>query len=104
MYLNIDDEEVPVILWLLVISGLQSAHAEAAEQIYLRGGGAGVRGCKTADYPRKASVSEGQELGGRGFPPPPQFHHPCAHASPVLIKLQVIKLHNGKAWEQATSP
>ena len=28
------------------------------------GGGAGVRGCETADYPRKVSACEGQKLGG----------------------------------------
>ena len=28
------------------------------------GGGAGMRGYEAADYPRKASTCEGQELGG----------------------------------------
>ena len=27
-------------------------------------GGVGARGCEAADYPREASVCEGQELGG----------------------------------------
>ena len=30
----------------------------------IRPGGAGMRGCEAADYPRKASTCEGQELGG----------------------------------------
>jgi len=37
-------------------------------------GGAGVRGCKAADYPREASVCKGQKLGGLSPPvPPPLF-------------------------------
>ena len=31
-------------------------------------GGAGARGCEAADYPRKASACEGQELGGSKAP------------------------------------
>ena len=37
--------------------------SEAAEQKYDLGGG-GMRGYEAADYPRKASTCEGQELGG----------------------------------------
>ena len=44
-----------------------------AEQKYNRGGGAGVRGCKPADYLCEASMCEGQKLEGAKAPlaPPP---------------------------------
>ena len=51
----------------------------AAEQKYDRG--AGMTGCKAADYLRKASVCKGKKLGG--LHPPPQFRHPCMHLKKI---------------------
>ena len=57
---------------LVIVQGISNA-AVAAEQNTIGreregGGGAGVRGREAADYPRKASVFEGQKLEGLKHP------------------------------------
>ena len=101
MYFNIvrppfGDEEVPVILWSLVISGLQSAHAEAAEQIYVRGGGLAWEAEKQpiirAKHPRLKVKSWG------GLKPPSitlvhmqaQFWSNCTMGRPANKQLHLI--------------
>ena len=60
--------------WLIRKPQLPLYTPVAAEQKYDRG--AGMRGCKAleaADYPREASMCEGQKIGGAKAPlaPPP---------------------------------
>ena len=61
------------ICWLVFRDCMLVTGPVAAEQKY--DGGAGVRGCKVADYLHEASACEGQELGGlkppQPIPPPP---------------------------------
>ena len=63
-------------------------------------GGAGVRGCEAADYPREASMCEGQNLGVGLSPPSSLGSAAFALGFLVTSAWLVIRIqHNSNAFE-----
>ena len=54
----------PRYTWYCMLDTLYSKPVAVEQKYDWEGGGAGVRGCETADYPHKVSACEGQKLGG----------------------------------------